>query len=115
LLMSAVGVYGVVAYGVRMRAREFGIRIALGAARRDVMLMVLRKGLVLVGCGLVLGLAGSFVVTGALTTLLYGVSQTDLVSFAVAAAALTIAALVATVVPAKRAVAVEPMGVLRGE
>lgn len=115
LLMSAVGVYGVVSYGVRLRAREFGIRVALGAARRDVVLMVLRKGAMLVACGLLLGLAGAFAATRALTTMLHGVSNTDLLSFVVAGVALTIVAIVATAVPARRAIGVEPMGVLRGE
>ncbi len=115
LLMSAIGVYGVISYGVRMRGREFGLRMALGAARRDVLLMVVRRGVLLVGCGVAVGLAAALLMTRALAGLLYGVSHTDVTSFAVAAILLAIAALAATIIPARRAVRVEPMSVLRGE
>jgi predicted permease len=115
LLMAAIGVYGVISYGVRLRAREFGIRIALGALRQDVMMMVVRRGAMLAGCGLLIGLIGALLVTRMLTTLLHDVSRTDVVSFAVATGALGIAALVATILPTRRAVRGEPMGVLRGE
>jgi putative ABC transport system permease protein len=113
LLMAAVGVYGVISYAVRLRAREFSIRMALGADRRDVLLMVVRRGAVLTGYGLGTGLASAAVMTRALTGLLHDVSSTDLVSFGVAAGALTVAALVATILPAQRAVGAEPMAVLR--
>ena len=115
LVMSAIGVYGVIRYGVRLRAREFGVRMALGAARNDVLFMVVRHGAVLVGCGVALGLGGALLTTRALDGLLHGVSHTDLPSFAVAAVLLAVAALAATIVPARRATRVEPMAVLRGE
>ena len=115
LVMSAIGMYGVISYGVRLRAREFGVRMALGAARNDVLFMVVRHGAVLVVCGVALGLGGALLTTRALAGLLHGVSQTDLLSFTVAAVLLAVPALAATIVPARRATRVEPMAVLRGE
>ena len=113
LLMSAVGVYGVISYAVRLRAREFGIRMALGAGRRDVVLIVVGRGLVLVGSGLALGIGAAALTTKALTSLLHDVSSTDAASFALAAGALVLAAAVATLLPARRAIESEPMRVLR--
>ena len=115
LVMSAIGVYGVISYGVRLRGREFGVRMALGAGRRDVLLMVVRRGAVLVGCGVAIGLGGALLLTRALAGLLYGVSHTDVASFAVASVLLAVPALAATIIPARRAIRVEPMAVLRGE
>ena len=89
--------------------------MALGAARNDVLFMVVRHGAVLVGCGVALGLGGALLTTRALDGLLHGVSHTDLPSFAVAAVLLAVAALAATIVPALHATRVEPMAVLRGE
>ena len=103
LVMSAVGVYGVVAYGVRLRAREFSVRIALGARRSDVLLMVFRRGAMLVGCGVAIGMIAAVAVTRVLTGLLHGVSSTDMVSFALAILALVVPALIATIVPERRA------------
>ena len=89
--------------------------MALGAARGDVMRMVLRRGAALVGWGAGIGLAAALVATRALQTLLHDVSVTDAVSFAAAAGILAIAALLATLIPARRAINVEPMAALRGE
>jgi predicted permease len=114
LLMSAVGVYGVVAYGVRQRAREFSVRIALGAAKRDVLILVLRRGALLAGYGVAIGIVASLIATRALRTLLHDVSATDAVSFGIATVILGVGALLATIIPAGRAVSVEPMAVLRG-
>ena len=113
LLMAAIGIYGVVSYGVRQRTHEFSVRMALGAARSDVMKMVLRRGARLAGWGAAIGLAGALVATRALQTLLHDVSVTDAVSFAVAAAILALAALLATLIPARRAVNVEPATALK--
>jgi putative ABC transport system permease protein len=115
LLMAGIGVYGVISYGVRLRAREFGIRIALGALRQDVMMMVVRRGATLAGWGLMIGVGAALVVTRGLASLLQDVSTTDVVSFAVATCALGVAALIATILPARRAVETEPIRVLRGE
>ena len=115
LLMSAVGVYGVISYGVRQRAREFSVRMALGAVKRDVLMLVLRHGALLAGYGVVIGIVAALLVTRALRTLLHDVSATDAVSFGIATAILGVAALLATIIPARRAVSVEPMAVLRGE
>lgn len=115
LLMAVVGVYGVVAYGVRQRAREFSVRVALGADTRDVLLIVLRRAAWLVAGGVAAGTAAGLLATRWLAALLYDVSPTDVASFAGAAGVLSLAALLATVVPARRAVNAEPMAVLRGE
>jgi putative ABC transport system permease protein len=115
LLMSSIGVYGVMAYGVRLRSREFSIRLALGAANADLISTVLRRGAALVGMGLVAGVFAALLATRALGTMLHGVGSTDFISFAAAIVTLTISGLLATLIPARRAVSVEPMGVLRGE
>jgi predicted permease len=115
LFMAAVGVYGVAAYGVRQRAREFSVRMALGAERRDVLLIVLMRGAVMASIGLALGLGAALLVVRGLTPLLHDVSAFDLVSLGVAAAVLTVATLLATIIPARRAVRLEPMAALRGE
>ena len=113
LFMAAVGVYGIAAYGVRQRAREFSVRIALGAARRDVLMIVLTRGLAMVGIGLALGLAGALVAARGLQPLLHEVSAFDFVSLLGAAAVLAVTTLLATIIPARRAVRVEPMTALR--
>jgi predicted permease len=113
LLMAAIGVYGVVSYAAGQRAREFGIRMALGASPREVMQLVIRRGAALVTWGLAIGLGGAVLATRLLAQLLHGISRTDWISFTVAALVLTAAALAATIVPARRAVQVDPMSVLR--
>ena len=115
LLMSTIGVYGVVSYGVRQRAHEFSVRMALGAAKRDVLKLVLVRGAVLAGCGAAIGVLAALLATRALRTLLHDVSATDVVSFSAATGVLALAALLATIIPARRAVNVEPMAALRGE
>ncbi len=115
LLMAAIGVYGVVSYGVGQRRREFGIRVALGAAQRDVLLMVLRRGIALAAIGLAIGVGAALFATQALSKLLYGVTARDWLSFAATAAVLAAAALLATILPARRAARVDPMVALRYE
>jgi putative ABC transport system permease protein len=115
LFMAAVGVYGVAAYGVRQRAREFSVRMALGAERRDVLLIVLTRGATMAAIGLAIGLGAAMLVARGLTPLLHEVSAFDAVSLAVAATVLATATLLATIIPARRAVSLEPMAVLRAE
>jgi predicted permease len=115
LLMAAIGGYGVVSYGVGQRGREFSLRMALGAERHDVLMVVLGRGGVLIGWGLLVGIAGAMVATRALKTLLFQVSPMDWISFAVAAGVLGTTALIATLPPALRAVASAPAAILRGE
>jgi putative ABC transport system permease protein len=115
LLLAAIGVYGVVSYGVTQRAQEIGIRIALGAQARDVLTMVMRHAAVLAGLGLVLGLAGALALTRLLTDLLFRVSPTDPPTFAVGIMVLTFVAVLASALPAWRAARVDPLVALRSE
>lgn len=115
LALSAVGIYGVLAYTVSQRTRELGIRVALGAGVRDIIGMILGQGVRLAGLGLVIGLAGALVVTRLMTTLLYDVKPGDPVVFIVVAAALLTVALVASLIPSLRAVRIRPASALRYE
>ncbi|HEX7796142.1 MAG TPA: ABC transporter permease [Vicinamibacterales bacterium] len=115
LAMSAVGLYGVVAFSVAQRTREIGIRIALGATRAEVFLMALREGAVIGIVGLVIGVLAALAVVRLLTASLYGISSTDPLSYVMAAAVLLIVALVASYLPAKRATAVDPLVALRAD
>ncbi len=115
LLLATVGVYGVTAQAARRRTREIGIRMALGAGAPDVLRMMLRHGLVVVGLGLGAGLAASLVATRVLTSLLYGVEPTDPGTLAAVMALLGGVALVACYIPARRATTVDPVTSLRAE
>jgi ABC-type antimicrobial peptide transport system permease subunit len=115
LVMAVVGLYGVVAYSVSQRTREIGIRIALGAGQDDILGMVLREGLILAGFGILGGVVSAYAATRALSRLLYGVAATDALSFGFAGGSLFIVALVASYVPAHRAMKVEPLVALRVE
>jgi putative ABC transport system permease protein len=115
VLLAAIGLYGVVSYGVGQRAREIGVRIALGAQRRDVMRLVLASGLLLVGIGVAAGLAAAVAVTRFLGALVFGVSPVDPLTFAAAAALLTLVALAAHWVPVRRALRIDPARALRAE
>lgn len=115
LLLAAVGIYGLIAYSVAQRTHEIGVRMALGAARRDVLGMVLRQGIWLALGGIAAGLAGAFALTRLLRALLFGVGVTDTVTFAAAPTALMLIALLATLVPALRATRTSPVVALRGE
>jgi len=115
LVLSAVGIYGVLAYSVAQRTHEIGVRMALGAERRDVLGMVLRRTLVLAGAGVALGTAGALAVTRVLARFLYEITPTDPVTFIAVAALLIGVALVAGLIPARRASGVDPMEALRYE
>ena len=115
LLLAAAGIYGVTAYAVTRRTREIGVRMALGATRNEVLRMVLRDGILTTAIGLTLGLAGSLFVTRAMQSLLFGVSPTDTVTFAVITFVLVLVTLGACWIPAHRATEVDPLVALRYE
>jgi putative ABC transport system permease protein len=114
-IVAGVGVYGVLAYSVTQRRRELGVRIALGATAATLLRLVLREGLLLAGTGLIVGLLGALALGQVLTSLLYGVSATDPATLAAIAAAAAFTALLACVVPAIRAMRVDPTSALRAE
>ena len=115
VLLAAVGIYGIMTYTVAQGTREIGIRAALGAQRRDLLRMVLNKGLKLTLIGIVLGVAGAFGLTRLMSSVLFGVSATDPLTFAGVTALLAIVALVASYLPARRATKIDPLLALRHE
>jgi putative ABC transport system permease protein len=114
LVLAAIGVYGVVAYLVGQRTQEIGVRRALGAKAADVMSMLVREAMRPVVLGMVVGVAGAVGMTRALSAMLYGVSTTDVWTYLVACAVLGLAALAASIIPARRALAVDPITAVRG-
>ena len=115
LLLAAVGIYGVMSYTVAQRTPEIGIRVALGASPARVLSMVIRDGMQLAAYGIALGVAGALALTRLLSSLLYGVSATDAPIYAAIAATLALVALFAIVIPARRAMRVDPMQALRAD
>ena len=115
LLLAMIGIYGVMSYAVSRRTQEIGIRMALGAARREVLVMMVRRGMGLVLAGLALGIAAALGLSRLLETLLYGVTATDAFSFGGAALVLAAVALLACLVPAIRASRIDPAIALRNE
>lgn len=115
LVLATAGIYGVMAYFVTQRTREIGVRIALGAQWRDVLKLILKSGMTLVIIGLTVGLAGAFVLTRLMATLLFEVSPTDPMTFAAVALSVIFATLLACYIPARRATKVDPLVALRYE
>jgi ABC-type antimicrobial peptide transport system permease subunit len=115
LLLTTLGVHGLVAYSVAQRTREIGVRMALGAESRSVLLLVTQRELRLAAMGIVLGVAGAFVLTQAIRAMLYGTSPTDPVIFIGAAALLVAVMVVASYLPARRATRINPVIALRAE
>jgi putative ABC transport system permease protein len=114
-LLAAVGIYGVMSYLVTQRAREIGIRMALGAQTRTVMSMVIKQGMTLALVGLAIGLAASIALARAMSGLLFGVGATDAATMLTITLLLAAVALAACLIPARRAIRVDPVSALRSE
>jgi putative ABC transport system permease protein len=115
VVLAMVGLYGLISYSIEQRTREIGIRVTLGAQRGDVLHMVLRQGMITTFIGVAVGIAGAIALTRLLNTLLFGVKPADWSTFVSVAALLLIAAIGACVIPARRAMTIDPMVALRHE
>ena len=115
MILAAIGIYGVIAYSVAQRTKEIGIRMALGAQKIDMMTMVLRQSLTIVAIGLVIGLISALGATRLMSALLFGVGANDVTTYLIVVLLLGVAALLASYLPARRAMAVDPMVALRYE
>jgi len=115
LVLGAVGIYSIVSYSVTQRTHEIGIRMALGARAADVLSLILKNGLALVLAGIAIGIAGALALTRLLTTLLFGVTPTDSVTFVVVCIVFFLIAMLASLIPALRATRVDPLVALRYE
>jgi putative ABC transport system permease protein len=115
LVLTLVGLYGVMSYSVAQRTNEIGIRLALGAQTRDVLWMIVKQGSILIVLGLAIGLVGAFAATRLIASLLFGVTAKDPFTFVAAAVLLAVVALLACYIPAWRATKVDPLKALRYE
>jgi putative ABC transport system permease protein len=115
VFLAAVGIYGVIAYAVAQRAHEFSIRTALGAGRRDIVLLVVREGLIVTGVGVAIGIVAAVALTRLIASQLYGVTATDPLTIAIVVLLLTAIAMLACVIPARHAARAEPLKALRVE
>jgi ABC-type antimicrobial peptide transport system permease subunit len=115
LLLTSVGVYGVLAYSVASRTREIGVRMAMGATRSRVIGLVLREGMTWAGSGILLGLIGAFAATRVIATLLFDIPARDPATFAAVGAGVMFVALLASAIPAARAVRIDPTIAMRTE
>jgi putative ABC transport system permease protein len=113
LFLAAVGIYGIMSYAVSQRTHELGIRMAIGAQRWDVLKLVLRQGMLLTLIGIVIGLVGALAISRIIASLLFGITPTDSLTLAVVSLIAAIAALLACLIPARRATRVDPMKALR--
>ena len=115
LVLGIVGVYGVLSFLVSRRSREMGVRMALGAQRGDVLLLIMKEGARFSLTGIALGLAGAFFLARLLAAQLYGISPVDSITYASVALIVAVVTLAACYVPARRAMQVDPMVAMRGE
>jgi putative ABC transport system permease protein len=115
LILSSIGIYSLIAYSVTQRTQEIGIRMALGARPRDVLKLFVKQGMLLALIGIVIGALGAFGATQFLSSLLFGVSKSDVTTFAGAALLLALVVLVASYVPARKATKVDPTIAFRSE
>jgi putative ABC transport system permease protein len=115
VVLACVGLYGAVSYSVIDRTQEIGIRLALGAGRRDILGMVLQQGLRVTALGVLIGLAAAAVTLRTMASFLYGIGSTDAPTFAIVAAMLMSVALLACYLPARRAMRVDPLVAMRSE
>jgi predicted lysophospholipase L1 biosynthesis ABC-type transport system permease subunit len=115
LVLGIIGIYGVISYAVSQRKREIGIRLALGAQSRDVLQMILRQGATMALVGVAIGVAAALGLTGLMRSLLFGVTARDPMTFAAVAALLVLVSLLASYIPARRAMHVDPIVALRYE
>ena len=114
-LIATCGIYGLMAYAVTQRRREIGVRMALGAERRDVLRLVLSRALRIVAAGVIVGLVGAFGVTRVLQTFLFGVTPTDPIAFTIVTLLLVAIGMTAAWLPARRATRIDPVAALRAE